>query len=129
MFADMVRIVHGISQGGARELLREHDLTPAQYQVLRFVHGRPGCQQQEVSNALGTTRGNVSMLVTRMEGAGYLDRVPDGASSRLRLTPAGEKMLRILRPAHSAYLADQFAVLDDEQLRALAATLRALDTR
>lgn len=125
LFGDLVRVVHSISQGGAREL-RTHGFTPAQYQVLVAVGERSDCHQQQLSDLFGVTKGNVSMLVSRLEDAGVLDRIADGSAHRLRLTAQGRDRLRTLRPLHARFLAERFEGLADEELETLARLLSAL---
>lgn len=126
-FGDLARTVHRIAQSGAREL-RGHGLTPAQYQVLVAVSARPDVQQQELSERLGVTKGNVSMLVSRLEEAGLLVRVPAGAAHQLRVTDSGGALLRRLRPDHARFMADRFAGLDDAELQMLADLIGRLDS-
>lgn len=126
VFGHLVRVVHGISQDGARAL-RVHGLTPAQYQVLRHVDARADVQQRELGELLGVTKGNVSMLVSRLEDDGLLTRTPDGAAYCLRLTEAGGALLARIRPEHAAFLVDRFADLDDDRLDQLDRLLDALD--
>lgn len=128
LYGDLVRVVHAISQLGARAL-QQHGLTPAQYLVLVRVAQQPNCLQQQLSDHLGVTKGNVSMLVTRLQDAGLLDRVPSGAAYQLRLTPAGRDLVARLRPAHAQFLAAQFDALDKDELAALARALRTLAGR
>lgn len=118
VFAALVRAVHAVSQEGAREL-RGHGLTPAQYQLLVAVGDAPGCRQQDLGESLGVTKGNVSMLVTRLEDAGLVARVPDGAAYALHLTTAGSRTVARLRPEHGRFLARRFAALDDGELAQL----------
>ncbi len=125
MFGDLLRVVHDISQEGAREL-RGHGLTPAQYRLLLVVGATPGCRQQELGELLGVTKGNVSMLVSRVEDAGLVSRVPDGAAYTLQLTAEGTRTLARLRPAHSRFLAGRFATLDDAELATLGALVARL---
>ncbi|MCY7342855.1 MAG: MarR family winged helix-turn-helix transcriptional regulator [Pseudonocardia sp.] len=126
VFGDLVRVVHSISQGGAREL-RAHGFTPAQYQVLMTVATNPDCHQQQLSDQLGVTKGNVSMLVSRLEDAGLLDRIADGPAHNLRLTEQGRDQLATLRPLHARFLAERFAPLGDDELAALARLVSTLD--
>jgi MarR family transcriptional regulator for hemolysin len=126
VFGHLVRVVHAVSQDGARAL-RVHGLTPAQYQVLRHVSARADVQQRELGDLLGVTKGNVSMLVSRLEDDGLLTRTPAGAAYCLRLTEAGSALLARIRPEHAAFLVEQFAGLDDGELAALDRLLAALD--
>ena len=126
VFGHLVRAVHAVSQAGARAL-REHGLTPAQYQVLRHVSARADVQQRELGDLLGVTKGNVSMLVSRLEGDGLLARTPAGAAYCLRLTEPGTALLARIRPEHAAFLVERFAGLDDAELAELDRLLAALD--
>ncbi len=125
VFGHLVRVVHAVSQDGARAL-RAHGLTPAQYQVLRHVAARADVQQRELGDLLGVTKGNVSMLVSRLEGDGLLARTPDGAAYCLRLTEAGSALLSRIRPEHAAFLVERFAGLDDAELAELDRILAVL---
>ena len=127
LYGDLVRVVHGINQAGAREL-RDLGFTPAQYQLLSLVDASPECSQQQTAERLGVTKGNVSMLVTRLEDAGLIDRIPDGAAYGLRLTGAGREALARIRPLHAAFLANCFAGLDDEEMAALGRLVAKLDS-
>ncbi|RZU51181.1 DNA-binding MarR family transcriptional regulator [Krasilnikovia cinnamomea] len=118
VFAALVRAVHAISQDGAREL-RTHGFTPAQYQLLVLVGADPGCRQHQLGEALGVTKSNVSMLITKLEAAGLLARVPEGAAYALHLTPEGAATVARLRPEHSRFIARRFADLDDDELACL----------
>lgn len=126
LFGELVRVVHAISADGAREL-REHGLTPAQYQVLVAISADPDRTQQQLAEQLGVTKGNVSMLVSRLEQEGLLDRLPAGAAHSLRLTEAGKRRVAELRPRHARFLAERFARLDDGELATLGRLLAALD--
>ncbi len=126
VFGHLVRVVHGVSQDGARAL-RAHGLTPAQYQVLRHVSARADVQQRELGDLLGVTKGNVSMLVSRLEDDGLLARRPAGAANCLRLTAAGSALLARIRPEHAAFLVERFSGLDDAELAELDRLLDRLD--
>lgn len=126
MFGHLVRVVHAVSQDGARAL-RTHGLTPAQYQVLRHVSAHADVQQRELGELLGVTKGNVSMLVSRLEADGLLTRIPAGAAYCLRLTGPGAALLARIRPEHAAFLVERFAGLADDQLAALDRLLDTLD--
>jgi len=101
-------------------------LTPAHFQVLSVVAASPGCIQQLAVERLGLTKGAVFMGVIRLEEQGLLTRVPAGAAYELSLTAEGRTQVARLRPAHAAFLAGQFACLDDEELATLTGLLRRL---
>jgi DNA-binding MarR family transcriptional regulator len=124
--ADLIRVVHGIAQAGARELAG-FGLTPAQYQLLLVVDAQPDCTQQRLGEILGVTKGNVSMLLARLEEAGLVLRRPEGAAHSITLSRAGRARLAEIRPAHVQFLVERFAALDDDELRRLEQLVAALD--
>ncbi len=119
----VLRLAHHLDQSAARELAC-HDLTPAQLHLLVAVRARPGGLQQEAGEQLGVTKGNVSMLVTRLQDKGLLTRTAVGGGNELRLTPDGEHLLRRLLPDRRRWAAQLFAVLPEEDLLALLRALR-----
>jgi DNA-binding MarR family transcriptional regulator len=126
LYGDLVRVVHEINQAGAREL-RTLGFTPAQYQLLVLVDASPESSQRQIAERLGVTTGNVSMLVTRLEQAGLVVRIPDGAAYGLRLTHAGRDALDRIRPLHAEFLVHCFSRLDDDQLATLERLVGLLD--
>ena len=125
LFGVLARIVHRTTQDTAAAL-RAEGLDPTRFQLLRAVRAAPGETQQ----TFGVTRGNVSMLVTELVGAGPLVREPRGAADGLRLTVRGEELVRRLEPEQTRFLTERFRVLDDEELAVLhrlaAAVLQGL---
>ncbi len=129
LFGVLARIVHRTTQDAAAAL-RAEGLNPAQFQLLRAVRAAPGETQQTFGDRFGVTRGNVSMLVTKLVDAGLLVREPRGAANGLRLTVRGEELVRRLEPEQTRFLTERFRVLDDEELAVLhrlaAAVLQGL---
>lgn len=122
VFGLLARIVHRTAQDAAAEL-RRHDLTPAQFQLLRAVRDRPGSLQRELSEHFHVTGGNVSMLVAKLETAGLLRREASGAAFRVSLTDAGAALVGRLEPEQDAFLVRRFAGLSGEDLSRLGRLL------
>ncbi len=122
VFGSMAQVVHRTAQEAAA-ILGSAGLNPAQYQLLLTVDERPGSVQRDLGERRGVTAANVSMLVSKLESAGLLRREAVGASNRLWLTPAGEALVRRLRPDQDAFMAGRFTRLDDQELARLAALL------
>jgi len=116
------KIVHAMV-----EHLRPYGLTGAQFDVLAQVGAAEGRTQQELAEALLTTKGNVCQLLDRMEAGGLLRRVQDGRVNRLHLTPAGRRLHDLVVPAHEAWVAGRFAALTREERAFLSAVLRRLE--
>ncbi len=124
-FGAMAQMVHRTAQD-ATAILQTQGLNPAQYQLLLAVDARPGCVQRDLVDSRGVTAANVSMRVTKLASVGLLRREAVRASNRLWLTPAGEELVRRLRPEQDAFMAGRFTRLDDKQLARLAALLAQL---
>lgn len=75
----------------------ENLLTDAQRQVLQHVAGHPGCNQQEVCNALTLTKPTVSHHIGRLVDHGLLLQVTDpndGRRKALKMIPSARLLLR-----------------------------------
>jgi DNA-binding MarR family transcriptional regulator len=123
LFAELWLVMNQITRGVQGELA-PFGLTHAQFQVLLTVDASPDISQRELSERLNVTTGNISMLVTKLEQAGLVDRIPDGAAHRLRLTGAGQVRLHELAPTRSRFIRELFSPLSVEEIRATSAALR-----
>lgn len=124
MFGLVARLVHRTSQEAAAAL-RQHGLTPAQFQLLRAVRERPGAMQRELGERFAVTGANVSMLIAKLEAAGLLSRTPEGAANRVELTDDGRAVVDRLEPEQAAFMAARFAALGDAELDRLHELVRA----
>ncbi|MGN6330834.1 MAG: MarR family winged helix-turn-helix transcriptional regulator [Motilibacteraceae bacterium] len=125
LFAELWLVMNQITRGVQGELA-PFGLTHAQFQVLLTVDASPDISQRELSERLNVTTGNISMLVTKLEQAGLVDRIPDGAAHRLRLTEAGEERLHELAPTRSRFIRELFSPLSVEEIRTTSAALRRI---
>ena len=76
------------------------------------------------------TQPAITLLVNRLEGRGWVKRVPDPSDGRavlVSLTPVGEDVFERLRAEYRALLHDEMAMLDDTEVEALAAAVQILD--
>jgi DNA-binding MarR family transcriptional regulator len=125
LFGELWLVINEITRGIDAEL-KPFGLTHAQFQVLLHVDMRPGLLQRELTERLRVTSGNVSMLVTRLENAGLLIRVPEGAAHHLHLTPAGKALFESLRPTREHFISELFSRLSPEEIGGTADSLRKL---
>jgi len=91
---------------------RQAGTTPAQHHVMLALNGSEssdGPTVKEVATALGVSSPSAVELISRMVGAGLLDRGTDprdGRVTRLRLTRLGRKLLHQLSETHLLRLRD-----------------------
>lgn len=117
-----------VSHGFARKLLA-HEVTVAEWVILREMFEVSETAPSLLASATGLTRGAVSKLVDRLLHKGLVSRVESSEDRRyqtIKLTPAGRTLVPKL-----AALADQndqefFASLSPSEKDALVATLRKL---
>jgi DNA-binding MarR family transcriptional regulator len=90
----------------SRDAAAEHGVTHAQHQLLLAIRGSAtagGPPIGEVAEALLVRPHTAGELVDRLAATGFVERVPDDADHRrvrLRLTAAGEGVLRALTDVH-----------------------------
>jgi DNA-binding MarR family transcriptional regulator len=112
------------------EALAVHGLTLPQFDVLATLSHGEGITQQELSELLLVTKGNVVGLIDRVSAAGWVERRPDPEdrrANRLYLTNAGRKMLAQAWPCQVALGDRIIGTLNDAELAQMHAFLVRLE--
>jgi len=92
--------------------------------VKRSPTGRP--RMSELAEWLTLSRGGITKLVDRLQGAGYLERVSctgDRRALQAELTPAGEEMLEEMQLVYEAELERHLSTLRAEEAELITAAL------
>jgi DNA-binding MarR family transcriptional regulator len=92
--------------------------------IERSSTGRP--KMSELAEWLTLSRGGITKLVDRLEGAGYLQRIActeDRRSLQAELTPAGRQMLEEMRATYAAEVERHLSRITPGEAAALMATL------
>lgn len=103
-----------------------HRLTPVQFAVLCAIAGHPGVEQNALAGLVAIDRSTVGNVVSRLEGRALLMREPDPADRRLkrvRLTPAGRRLIEEVRPAVERTQDRLLGPLDAKERRMFVACL------
>jgi DNA-binding MarR family transcriptional regulator len=93
--------------------------------VKRSPTGRP--RMSELADWLTLSRGGITKLVDRLQGAGYLERVScagDRRALQAELTPAGAELLEEMQLVYEAELERYLSTLSAEEAELIAAALR-----
>jgi DNA-binding MarR family transcriptional regulator len=119
-FLNVVRAADWLTRGSA-ELLKEHGLSGAQYNVLRILRGSEpsGLPCKEVAGRMITREPDVTRLLDRMETRGIIARARSEQDRRVvvtRITRAGLDLLTELDEPVAELHKRQFAHLTREQL-------------
>lgn len=122
----LVRVFQKVDRASV-DLLRQWDLSVAQFDVLIQVGLAEGMTQQTLADRLLVTKGNVCQLLDRMEERGLLVRRQEGRANHLYLTEKGRSLRAESLPAQERLIEGIFATLPHAQQATLLATLRRLD--
>ncbi|MGC2300473.1 MAG: MarR family transcriptional regulator [Acidobacteriaceae bacterium] len=128
LFVELQRTADLLARGPA-QLLREHDLSPNQYNALRILRGAPdGLLCGEISGRMITRDPDISRLLDRLEERGLIGRCrqdPDRRRVLVHISAEGLKLLaRLDRPICDLHRR-QIGHLGSRQLRELARLLLA----
>lgn len=107
----------------------EPELTPGRFGVLTIIQANPGLNQTQLAEALGIDRSTVVSLIDRLESRGWVERAPsltDRRSYALRLSPAGEALLAVLKRRVREHEARIARNLTPTEQRALIKLLRRI---
>ncbi|MEO7000542.1 MAG: MarR family transcriptional regulator [Ktedonobacterales bacterium] len=108
-------------------LLRNWDLSVAQFDALAQIRASEGLTQQQLADRLLVTKGNISQLLERLEARSLIERRADGRARRLYLTRAGRTLAQEVVPAQEGMIAARFSILSEDERAELAHLLRTLD--
>jgi DNA-binding MarR family transcriptional regulator len=125
----MVRIVRSFTDAHTR-IAREHDLNLPRLEVLLCLKDGEGISQQELSQRLLVTKGNVCMTLQAMEAEDLVERRTDAADQRahrLYLTNTGRQRLAKTMPALQALMARMLGLLSSDEQRTLRKLLGRIE--
>ena len=89
-----------------KRALKELDMTPAQFAVMKIVAANPGIAQARVAEVLCIERARLVQMLDRLEAPDLITRVrstTDRRSHALHLTSAGARMLERLEQRVEAH--------------------------
>ncbi|MEO6528363.1 MAG: MarR family transcriptional regulator [Gemmatimonadaceae bacterium] len=106
------------------EMLKPHEISPTQYNVLRILRGSEpvGLCRNELRDRMLTRMPDMTRLLDRMEEAGLVARTRDTADRRLvltRITKAGRRLVDELDAPVSELHKSQLGHLTATQLKTL----------
>jgi DNA-binding MarR family transcriptional regulator len=128
-YLNVARTANVLAQG-LTELLKSHDLTSTQYNVLRILRGAgtKGLAAGEVGERMITRDPDVTRLLDRLERRGLVERWRCREDRRVvytRITPAGLDAISPLDEAVLSLHVSQLAHVGHDRLRELIDLLEA----
>lgn len=126
-----VKLARAASAVGSRlaRRLAAHDLTESQFGVLDALYHLGPLHQCDLARKILRTTGNVTLVVDNLERRGLVQRERRASDRRfvlVRLTPAGEELIREVFPRHADAVATEMATLSSEEHRQLSRLCRRL---
>jgi MarR family 2-MHQ and catechol resistance regulon transcriptional repressor len=106
---------HNCLMAGLASSYGQFSLTPPQFGILETLWHLGPLHQQELCRKLLTSKPNVSAILTNLEKAGLVRRMPDesdGRAVQVQLTPKGRGIIEKAFPAFLAALKAQFEGLE-----------------
>jgi DNA-binding MarR family transcriptional regulator len=122
--------VFGRWSDAAANLVRLHGLTLPHFEVLICLNSGEGISQQDLSERLMLTKGNICVIVQKMEAAGLIERLPDPVDQRLHrlyMTDAGRCLVAKAMPAHRALAEEIMSGLNPAEQKMLHGLLCRID--
>lgn len=128
-FLNLQRTANELSQA-VTELLKEHDLTQTQYNVLRILRGagKAGLTAGDIGERMVTRDPDVTRLLDRLERRGLVERWRCTEDRRVvwtRITAQGMEVIRPLDPTVDELNVRLLAHMGEDRLRQLIELLEA----
>ena len=116
----------------SHRLFRPHGLSDAQFNVLNVLGPEPaGLSQRALSEVLVVDRSNITGLLDRMEGSGWVKRADHPSDRRVyvvTLTAEGRKLWQKVLPEYVAVVRRVTAAVPAADLKRTLGTLQQLET-
>lgn len=125
LFIAIMRTNNALSQI-ARADAATIGLNVTEFAVLELLYNRGEQPIQRIGERILIASSSTTYVVDKLCNKGLIERRPDSKDRRVTyatITPAGKEVMDGLFPKHAAHIADRFASLTDEELKALQATL------
>lgn len=113
-----------------QQVLSENKLTIAQFGVLEALYHLGDLKINDIIEKTLSTSGNITVVIKNLEKDHLIERYKDEKDSRIcmiRLSDAGEKLIRNVFPEHLRQLAYAFRNLEEEEKKQLMLLLKKLN--
>lgn len=132
-YASLLKAAEDLQRGFV-ELLKAHELSPAQYNVLRVLRGAgaAGLACREVAERLIQHDPDITRLLDRLETRGLVERARERADRRVvrtRITKAGLALIAALDAPVDALHEKQLGHMPPDRLEQLSTLLREATAR
>jgi MarR family 2-MHQ and catechol resistance regulon transcriptional repressor len=131
LYVKLMRAAESMA-GRLSQSLVPHDLTLGQLGVLEVLLHLGPMNQRELARKLLRSSSNVCTVLDNLEAAGLVRRersTDDRRVTVISLTPAGQRLISKVFPAHAADIAELASALTAEEQQQLASLCKKLGTK
>ena len=124
----LLRQINSMLEMYNRYDLRNEELTVPQFMILNYAN-TAGVPLSDISARMLCDNSNLTGIVDRLVGKGFVTRRPDPQDRRVSLiclTPSGAEKLRRIKPRHHARVSHRMRSLSQDQVHALRNLLQQL---
>jgi DNA-binding MarR family transcriptional regulator len=117
-------------QDAMGRVVKEHGLTLPHFDVLLTLKNGEGISQQDLSERLLVTKGNICVIAQKLELAGLIERRSDPTDQRfhrLYLTDAGRRVVAKVYPEARAFHVKLLSALSLHEQRTLGELLNRVE--
>jgi DNA-binding MarR family transcriptional regulator len=122
-------LIHDVSR--LRRVCFDRELAPlgitrSQWWVLAFISRNDGLPQTQLANELDVGKVALGSLIDRLQGAGFVDRIPDAKDRRVKrvfLTDKARQLIKDIAPVNDNFNAKILAGIPRDDLDRTAQTL------
>lgn len=127
--ATWVRLLNVHSKLARKEAdtLRKLGISSSHFDALVQIMQNEGLTQNELSQHLLVTKGNVVYLVDKLEAERLLVRRTEGKTNRLFLTDQGHALIDRVLPQHQEMVVSALSPLTEQEQRTLRDLLKKID--
>ena len=107
----------------------DQEITMQQGMVLKYIKGLGCPKMTDLSNAVGVTLGNMTMMIDRLIKNGFVRRMTDPQDRRIvrvALTPRSEKMVSKIKKRHCDHMEKLLSKVSDHDKQQLLANLQKI---
>lgn len=122
--------IFGRMTARATEMAKRHGLTLSHLEVLLCLNQGEGISQQDLAERLLVTKGNICVIVQKLESAALIERRSDPDDQRfhrLYLTPGGKQKLSEFLPERVAMTGRMLKALTQDEQKTLHELLCRID--
>jgi MarR family 2-MHQ and catechol resistance regulon transcriptional repressor len=128
-YVKLLRSVNTVSKALSEQNPFPNNLTITQFGVLEALHHLGPQHQQELSEKILKTKGNLSLVLENLEKADLIKRIRPEEDRRklvVSLTPGGKKLISQLFPPHAHAITHIMSVLTEQEQEQLGRLCRKL---